>query len=172
MITVFEDFSQKQVKDCVDALTRVWYCEKKTFTIHTGIGSADEEFDSISGSYKKAIAALRVAVKNKKTCLHYHDMGIYRLFVSIEDSNVLKDMNNESLGQLAGFDRENGTNYMDTLQCYLEHDSSVQEVAEITGVHRNTINYKIKKIREILQCEMTHEYKLKIMLAFYIRDYI
>ena len=49
------------------------------------------------------------------------------------------------------------------------NNSSVQEVAKQTFVHRNTINYIIKKIKEILNCELNYDDKLNIMLAFYIK---
>ena len=58
------------------------------------------------------------------------------------------------------------TDYLGTLRLYLENDSSIAEVARITYVHRNTVNYKIKKIKEILGCELTQKDKLELMLAF------
>ena len=44
--------------------------------------------------------------------------------------------------------------------------TEIAEVARITYVHRNTVNYKIKKIKEILGCELTQKDKLELMLAF------
>jgi DNA-binding PucR family transcriptional regulator len=59
---------------------------------------------------------------------------------------------------------------MNTLKVYLECSGSVQLVAENLGVHRNTINYKMKIIRDILGVELNDEEKMKIFLAFRVRE--
>ncbi|HAS79189.1 MAG TPA: hypothetical protein DCS38_05865, partial [Ruminococcus sp.] len=53
---------------------------------------------------------------------------------------------------------------------YLELNGSVLEVASQTGVHRNTVNYKIKAIREILGREFDDYTKNMLMLAYLIED--
>lgn len=52
------------------------------------------------------------------------------------------------------------------LRCYFENDCSVKEVADIFGVHRNTVNYKLKQIREMLGSEFSDEDKMNLLLAF------
>ena len=99
-------------------------------------------------------------------------MGIYKLLVHIKDTSVLHEIYDETLGTLEEFDSANGTDYMETLKCYLENDSSVQEVARITFVHRNTVNYKLRRIKEILGCELNYEDKLKLMLSFFIKEFL
>ncbi|WP_018701876.1 helix-turn-helix domain-containing protein [Anaeromusa acidaminophila] len=57
------------------------------------------------------------------------------------------------------------------MRCYLEQDGSVQAVAKLTYVHRNTINYKLKKIRELTGCDLARsEERLQLMLALKIGE--
>ena len=44
------------------------------------------------------------------------------------------------------------------------------QTAEILNVHRNTINYKIKAIREILHISLSDEDRMNLMMAFYAAD--
>ena len=40
------------------------------------------------------------------------------------------------------------------LDCYMKHNGSVQDTAEELFVHRNTVNYKIKKIEALLNVDI------------------
>ena len=122
----------------------------------------------VASGYTKSLSAVKVALMNNHNVYHYSEIGVYKLLLSVQDTEVLNDLLVERLGKLVEFDKKNGTDYVPTLKCYLTNNSSVQEVAKKTFVHRNTINYKIKKIKEILGCELNYEDKLNLMLAFYI----
>ena len=92
-------------------------------------------------------------------------MGYYKILMAA-DRESLRDYCRECLDALKEHDEKNGTDYVETLRLYLENNSSVTAVAELTFVHRNTVNYKIKKIKEILGCELDQSDKLRLMLAF------
>ncbi|WP_243145485.1 helix-turn-helix domain-containing protein, partial [Clostridium neonatale] len=57
------------------------------------------------------------------------------------------------------------------LKLYINNNSSIQAVSEKTFTHRNTINYRIKKIKEILNTDLNNpKDKFNYMLAFYIEE--
>ena len=64
----------------------------------------------------------------------------------------------------------NETDYEQTLRVYLESNSSVQLTAEKLGIHRNTVNYKMKIIRDIMNVEMNDEQKMNILLALRAKE--
>lgn len=163
---VAPDVLQSVVEDFIRA------CAKQDPPVQAfaGIGTQENGFASIPGSFRKANAAARLARLQRKPCLHYRELGVYKLLLAVDDPAVLRDVSEETLGPLKTFDAENGTDYVPLLRAYIAHDASVQALSQLSGVHRNTINYKIKRIRKILQHDLTQEEKLKIMLAFYIDD--
>ena len=112
------------------------------------------------------MSVLKLVKSNNSDFMSYSQTGVYKLLMSVENKRNLAEYCNECLGKLAEYDRKNKTDYLGTLRLYLENDSSIAEVARITYVHRNTVNYKIKKIKEILGCELTQKDKLELMLAF------
>ena len=75
------------------------------------------------------------------------------------------------LGVLHNYDRKHKTDYENILRLYLNNNCSVQAVSAKTYTHRNTINYRIKKIKEILNSDLDNsEENFNYLLAFYIKE--
>ena len=91
---------------------------------------------------------------------------VYKLLFGVENRAILRSYIDDTLGNLTKYDTLNNTDYEYTLRVYLECSGSVQMTAERLNVHRNTVNYKMKVIREILGIEMCDEDKMNILLAF------
>lgn len=51
------------------------------------------------------------------------------------------------VSRLRASDRENGTNDFGLLKVYLYYDSSIKRTAELLNMHRNTVIYRLNKIR-------------------------
>ncbi len=170
LVTVFQDVTIGQVRQITDMFRNIYSSSSVAGRLICGTSPVKTGYSAISGGYHKALMALKLAVLHGADYMNYDDMGIYKLLVQIEDTALLTEMYNETLKPLEEFDAANNTDYMNTLKCYLENDSSVQEVAKLTFVHRNTVNYKLRRIKEILGCQLTYEDKLKLMLAFFIKE--
>jgi len=171
LIIVFAKFEDKQIVSCINQIIEHYLIVPRGYNIHIGIGQNETGLPVLAKSYKQAASVLNMAAKNNWYKVYYKDLGIYKILLSAEDNDVLREIYQDVLGRLADYDRTYKTDYMDTLKCYLENDASVQAVAKLTYVHRNTINYKLGKIKEITGCNITGvEDRLKIMLAFKIKD--
>lgn len=168
LICIIDDFKPKQSEEFLNNLIRICSQQLQDCSIYAGISPQSVGYAGVSSGYKKSLSAVKVAVMNKHNIYHYSDIGVYKLLLSVQDTEILKELVDEKLGKLIEFDNKNGTDYIETLKCYLLNNSSVQEVAKQTFVHRNTINYKIKKIKEILGYDLNYDDKLNLMLAFYI----
>ncbi len=77
----------------------------------------------------------------------------------------------EVLGAVKEYDRYNDGNLELVLKTYLECNGSVQEAAKKMYVHRNTINYKIRKIESLTHTDIS---SLKVRedfdIAFMLQD--
>ena len=143
---------------------------EKLSDVYVGISDKGEGFNAISDGYKQAEAALSVGRIQKQNVIKYDDIGIYKLLFGVEDKNILKNFFEKTLGELIKYDSTNDTDYVTTLRIYLQSDGSVMQTADTLKVHRNTINYKIKAIREILHITLCDKDKLNLMLAFCVAD--
>lgn len=172
LVTVCPDCKEEDVRKIISTFDTIFNSGMEGATLTCGISPSKQGYAAVSDGYRKAVMALKVATLHGESCVGYSDMGIYKLLVHIKDTSVLHEIYDETLGTLEEFDSANGTDYMETLKSYLENDSSVQEVARITFVHRNTVNYKLRRIKEILGCELNYEDKLRLMLSFFIKEFL
>jgi predicted DNA-binding protein YlxM (UPF0122 family) len=169
LIVVLQNFPQEIVEDAIDCLIEMCKYGYPDYQISAGISVNDLGIQSLPRNYKRAIALLRIE-RQGQAKLSYRNSGLFKLLIEIEDTKVLRRFYEETLGQMEDYDKKNQTDYLATLKFYLDNNASVQEVAKETYVHRNTINYKIKKIKEILQCDLNYQDGLKLLLAFQIKE--
>ncbi len=92
---------------------------------------------------------LKKYLTNKSRIVFYNDIKLYEtLSLALEKVDYL-DLVDSRIIKIQLFDLVNGTNYLETIRSYLENEKSVQAVAESLYIHRNTVIYRIKKIKEL-----------------------
>lgn len=138
---------------------------------HIGISSSSLSIENLSQSYKQASHSKYSSIKNNEFITYYDNMGIDKLLLNISDFKILQDLYEKYLGVLHNYDRKHKTDYENILRLYLNNNCSVQAVSTETYTHRNTINYRIKKIKEILHSDLDNsEENFNYMLAFHIKE--
>lgn len=171
LIIIFANLTDDSIAKCLQQISGRIDKKKWPANIHVGIGQNKSGLLLLNKSYQQGLAALRLAPQQALSKIYYKDIGIYKILLSCNDVNILYELYNDTLGKLTEYDAANKTDYVSTLKHYLDHDASVQTVAKLTFVHRNTINYKLKKIKEIIDCPLTSEEdRLKLLLAYKIKD--
>lgn len=134
-----------------------------------GIGDPVEDFLHLSDSFHQAVSAGRRAYFQHLEVVRFRDMGFYKLLYSVPDRSLLEDYYEETMGVLLRHDEKNGSSYTETLFRYLQADGSLQQVADEMFTHRNTVNYRMGKIREVLDCDLaTPEERMPYLLAYYV----
>ncbi|MCI9442276.1 MAG: PucR family transcriptional regulator [Ruminococcus sp.] len=138
--------------------------------LYVGVGSRMTDISNLHVSYSRAKAAVQMAKKRKQDLLYFDRMGLYRLLYMVDDSRLLKEMAEEPLNPLLEYDRKHKSNYVDTLELYLKHNGSIQAVSEEMFTHRNTVIYRMNKIKELLGTDLEQtEERLPYQIAYYIR---
>lgn len=103
----------------------------------------------------------------------YTSLGIHRVFAEVRDLSVLNDIYNEVLGNLNDYSDLKKENYLETLKLYIESSGKIQKTADENLTHRNTINYRIHKLSEILGMDLQSGMnRYLIQTAIYIGDYL
>lgn len=170
IIIVVQDIDAKKLLVIAQSIAEHFKLSGREGSVLIGASDANKGFGLLSKCYKEATAALKIAKRTNQVCVCYQDIGIYRILLDVEDKELLRKIYNESIDGLYEYDAENGTDYVEILRMYITNDSSVQNVAQKAYVHRNTINYKIKKIKAILNTDLNVDDKMKIWLSFYIKN--
>lgn len=115
-----------------------------------GIGKWYQDTTHLTKSYQEAKMALQfgqVWFENKKVC-HILDLGVLRLLIQIHQE-VLFDYSDEYLLPLIESDRESGTEYIKTLQVYIQQKGRINDVSDELFIHPNTLRNRIKKMEEM-----------------------
>ncbi|MBR2177120.1 MAG: PucR family transcriptional regulator ligand-binding domain-containing protein [Clostridia bacterium] len=135
-----------------------------------GISDRASGLAEVSAAYFQSKAARMTARIYNRECCCYSDIGIMKLLAAVSNKSVLEAFEQEQLGILRQHDEQRHTDYFETLRKYLEANCSVNELAEATGVHRNTVNHKIRMIKQLLGSDLTNEDKARLIIAYHISD--
>lgn len=140
------------------------------YRFRMGIGGEVLSPQKLVKSYEQVKKILRLqAQKNSNELCVYDEQDVYSLLFAVEDNEVMADYLDKQLGPLIKSDDLKGTNYVEVLQIYLENNGSVNQTAEQLFVHRNTVNYKLGKIEELLSCDLSEFYqRVKLQLALMV----
>jgi DNA-binding PucR family transcriptional regulator len=138
-----------------------------------GSGELTDSLATLHRSYEQAVFALKAARQQQLRQLRFSDLGLFKVFFAVPDPALLANLADDSLSRLEAHDARGQSSLTATLRLYLEHDGSIQAVADASFTHRNTINYRMKKIRQLLNMDLiTMEEKFNLALAFKIKDYL
>lgn len=91
--------------------------------------------------------------RNKKV-LSASSMGIYKYMFNSGNQAEILSYCNEKLRKLEEYDHANGTFLQDTLLAYYMNGFSVGKTAEALFIHRNSLQYRLNKIEELLGMEL------------------
>jgi PucR family transcriptional regulator, purine catabolism regulatory protein len=145
--------------------------ELNNTTFLIGIGRQYETIHLLHKSFFEANESIRLMKKFniQGGVSHYEDYSIYHFL----DSNV-KEIELDAffmkyLGKVFEHDHLHGTSYIQTLENYFIRNLNISETAKAMFLHRNTLIYRIDKIKEILNTDLKNsEELLQIQLALKI----
>lgn len=107
----------------------------------------------------------------KNQVLSYTDLGVHR-FIMQNSEEELKDFIHEVLGPLIEYEQSRKGELLLTLYVYLECNQNVKETSEALHIHTNTLNYRLKRMEEILSINFTESKLLNIHLAINMYQYL
>lgn len=168
IVIVVSEMNKNQVTELSSEILR-FFTTQYSYSIRIGVGKRAENINGLTDSYASARQSLRLAKKWNKNIINYEDIGIYKILLDGKKA-ALKKIYEETIGALEVIDQTNNTDYVEFVKIYVNYNGSVQKLADELYVHRNTINYKIKQIKKLIDCDLNKmEDQFKIMLALKIQ---
>ena len=169
-VLVVNNLEPDNLERIIDKMYKITKKRMEGKYIHLGIGSQMLDFRQVILSYKRARAAVSMATQFQLPIVSFEEMGIYQILFSIEDKQILSEMYHSLLQPIIEYDQKHHGELEKTLFYYLFYNESQIEMAKNLYLHRNTINYRMLKIKELLGCQLdTFEEKMLYMLAMYIK---
>ena len=132
---------------------------------------------SCAGSSANTAAGIIAKASNSDsrtdiTCLlytstEYKDIGIDKL-ICAAGSQALQSFVSQKVGAITRYDEKNGTELLDLLRYYIENNGSISSIAQQLGVHRNTLNYQLGRIKELFALTLNETDRAELTQAFRI----
>ena len=109
---------------------------------------------------------------NGEKIYFYESLGIYSLITQINNGKFLDSYVESKIGKLIKMDKMQEGDLCDTLETYLEHNCNANATSEALFIHRNTMRYRMDKIKKILDDDINNmSVLLELKLAFAIKHY-
>lgn len=158
LLTICGNYEEETLREFTAELLR--YTKMflpKTVRIFPGVGKSTKSVRCIYKSYQQAASICRLRENQilDDHQLFYSDLGIYKLLMSVDDKDVLKEYYDKTILPLKEYDDANGSDLTKILKSYLKHNGSVMETASELYIHRNTVNYKLNRIEELLHMDLS-----------------
>ena len=150
-----------------DTLSTEFYCR-----VGIGIGTIVENIKDLARSYKEAQIAIEVGkvFESEKEIISYENLGIGRLIYQLPTTlcemfltEVFKH------GSLETLDKET----LQTIQVFFDNNLNVSETSRKLFVHRNTLVYRLEKIRKLTGLDLREfEHAITFKVALMVKRYL
>ena len=137
-----------------------------------GISTVVDNIKDLARAYKEAQVALDVGkvFETEKNIISYENLGIGRLIYQLP--TTLCEMFLQEVfkkGSLESLDRET----LMTIQCFFENNLNVSETSRKLFVHRNTLVYRLEKIRKLTGLDLREfEHAITFKVALMVKKYL
>ena len=135
------------------------------------ISDSIEGLASLSTAYDQALLALRLQRRKGKSLLFYDELGAYTLLFNQKDPAVMELFCQRTLNKAEEYDRLHDSSLLEVLTIYLQMNGSVQKTADALHIHRNTVNYRLHKLEDLLDCNLSDfSVRFTLQLALMIKE--
>ena len=137
-----------------------------------GVGTTVDNLKDLARSFKEAQTALEVGkvFDNDKTIISYDNLGIARLIYQLPTTlcdTYLKEV--FKLGSIESLDQET----LFTIQRFFENNLNVSETSRKLFVHRNTLVYRLEKIKKITGLDLREfDHAIVFKIALMVNKYL
>ena len=156
-VIIINAVSVSVTRDIINGFYRRLLNKMASFPIYIGVSDPVTDISRLRIAYHRANAALRMAEDQQTGIQYFSEMGIYRLLYSVPDTDLLHQLSSVPLAPLAAYDKQHDANYVRTLELFLKYDGSIQAVAEELYIHRNTVQYRMNNIKQLLNSSLDSE---------------
>ena len=170
-VLIFQTRDMQKIRQLLEEIQNTCRRRYPALTVTCGLGSPVLGAERLGESYSRALAALSYGIYWGAGLISFEDLGVFQLFFTCRDRSVLEGFSG-ILAPLEEYDAQYGGQLTETLRRYMQFNGSVNMVSDAMYCHRNTTNYRIKKIKALLETDLdSQETLFRLQLAFYIREY-
>lgn len=169
LIIFTEDkLQEKSFKSNVDYLISCVSIDVSEYYI--GVSSLHSSLVELDQGIKESLFAQKTGEVSNEAFNYFNDTGIYSILMPFVDESWMHSFYNRIIHPIKSYDEKYNTELFDTAIKYIENDGKIIETANAFFLHKNTIRYRIGKIKELLNmedCEGSFYEQLSIAVKLY-----
>jgi len=170
----------KELKNTTESKELIKVAKALEETIYTealvrvviGIGKNVYSLKDLAGSYKQAQTAIEIGTvfESDKTIVHYETLGIGRLIYQLPTTLCTMFLSEVfRKGSIEMLDQET----LLTIQKFFENNLNVSETSRKLFVHRNTLVYRLEKIKKITGLDLREfDHAIIFKVALMVKKYL
>lgn len=147
--------------------------ESLTGSVSIGISKDIESYKHIPNAYMEAIDAAKIGRHfwGVDKVVNFEDIGFYGAFRNFLDDKDVKQIKKHTFNKLKKYDEETNQDLYLTLKSLVYNNMNTEKVSKELYLHKNTINYRKRKIVEVLGYEPWNMPYLLNTLITLVSDY-
>lgn len=167
LVILFNLPNNKQLSGFIDETLRQQAIANKLLI---GVSNMFHDLTQTRKHYQQAKEAIILNnTYNDWTVTYFSLIAPVRVLHIVREHDDLISYCMPELMDLLAVDKQSNTDYMTTLYCYLEFFGNTSAAAAKLHIHKNTLLYRLSKIRDILHCSLEEgEDNYKLMMSFRI----
>lgn len=150
LVIILQSVSLEAIKHLLIEIMQELYI-KTNLRVFFGVGTVENDIQNVKKSYQRAhIASNSSDITEKHYMNFYDEMDIELLIENIEHS-VIGEFCSKVLGELTGDEKKE---YAKIIKIFEKYNGSITRTAEKLFIHKNTLQYKINKLRSKTSYDM------------------
>jgi sugar diacid utilization regulator len=131
----------------------------KNSAIKIGVSNSFGNFNNVYYYYRQTLDAIEQGKKKapSRLCYYFDDYILDSILRNSHRDMAPEALYPEGLLALERHDKLRGTNYVDTLEAFLDCNMNIADTIKKIHVHRNTFLYRIGRIKELLGMDIDDE---------------
>ena len=124
--------------------------EKRDVVLVSGLAGPADNLNDWPLIYQQAIQAMKLGDRlGMKRLVEFDSLGVYQLLTQLDDNPTVQEFSGRIIGPLAEYDARHRSNLVNTIAAYFEHHGNISQTAESLFIHRNTLLYRLERIRDL-----------------------
>lgn len=141
--------------------------------LYGGASFPVDDILDLPDAYRQAVFALNQSFRQRqsKWLLTFEDCAVPYMLNSANLQFSPDMIASPALQFLRNYDKDKGTDYYNTLRCFLQCERSIPRASSALIIHRTTLEYRLEKIQNLIHLDLEDtDLRLYLLISFRIID--
>jgi len=144
------------------ALNNLVAAEVAPSNVNWGVGMEHAGLESFDAACKEAVYAAEYAFSSGVQAAWFEKLGAYQYILPYLRHPWFHGYVRRTVDQIKAFDERNRASLYETAVSYLENAGNIAKVAEKLHLHANSIRYRVRQLKDILQEESDYDFYARL----------